>query len=84
MAGSTEGAKSFPEAVKSFVLKDKSGAGMINARKETYHLLMRILNFFSHFEYFNCCRFQKCLTIQAVSRLYVAFLLRVHTKRRGG
>ena len=31
-------------------LKDQSTLAMINATKETYHLLTRILTFVSHFE----------------------------------
>ena len=32
---------------------------MINAKKETYHPLIRILTFVSHFELFNGCHFPK-------------------------
>ena len=32
------------------ILKDKSGVGMINATKQTYHLQSRILTFVSHSE----------------------------------
>ena len=38
-------------------LKDKSGIGMINGTKETYHLLTQSLTFVSHIEHSSGCRF---------------------------
>ena len=41
-------------------LKDKSGFGRINATKEVYNLLTRILPIVSHFELSIGCQVQKC------------------------
>ena len=40
----------------TYLLKDKSGAGMVNATKETYHLLTQILTVVSLFELSNGCQ----------------------------
>ena len=37
----------------------KFGVGMINATKETYYLLTRLLTLISHFEHSSGCHFQK-------------------------
>ena len=44
-------------------VKDNHGVGMINATKETYHLLMRILTIVSHFELYNGCQVERCVII---------------------
>ena len=40
-------------------LKDKSGVCKIHARKQTYQLLPRTVNFFPHFDVCNSCNFFK-------------------------
>ena len=60
-------------------LQDKSRAGMIDATKETYHLMTSILTFVSHLEHSNGCHVQNVLTIYATACRYVAIFLQVHT-----
>ena len=64
------------------VLQDKSGVVMINATKETCHLLIRILTVVSHFDPCNGYQFQKRFDNLGCIRLCVNIFMGVHTIER--
>ena len=55
--------KSLKKGYARFILKGKSGVGMINATKQSYQLLTRILAFLPYFEVPDVCNLPSILII---------------------
>ena len=66
------------------LLKDKSGVGMVNATKESHHLLTQTLNVVSHFELSNACQVQECFdNLDRISFLCCHFRASAHDREAG-